>query len=488
MLKSLLQFIAIFIICFMFSPNFSYPEETADTSSFIRSHTSGGVNIRLRDEYWSTFERQGTPTDNSYNFFLIRARAFVDLKFENLMFHLMGQGVKGFDFPNDSPFGPGGLYFSASGNDTGPGNFQIGEAFISYKDPGGVYLKGGRIPIRDGAEVLYKDAKKLNWVIKKRLAERLIGTWDWTNIGRRFDGGTAGYANDNVDVNLFGSYVTFGGFDFDDGLWKELDDVVVGGGSLTLKKDFILPNTQFKVFSYFYYDDRNPAIARAGDDIKIYTIGANLAGAYEVGSGELDLLLWFAYQFGDFGNLDQQAYAFIGEVGYQFLNAPLKPWLRLGFAYASGDDDPNDGDNGTFFNMVPTNHKWYGSMDANAFSNLADAYFQLFLKPHSKVGLSVDGHLFWLASDDEVWIGGSGPFNNSVFGYAFRNPIEGNNIEKDLGGEIDVAMTFNALDFLTFHIGYSHFFGSDGVEVVFDKEDQMDWFYAQANIHFNVGK
>jgi len=158
------------MICFMFSSNFSFTEETADTSSFIRSHTSGGVNIRLRDEYWSTFERQGIPTDNSYNFFLIRARAFVDLKFDNLMFHLMGQGVKAFDFPNDSPFGPGGLYFGASGNDTGPGNFQIGEAFISYKDPGGVYLKGGRIPIRDGAEVLYKDAKKLNWVIKKSLA------------------------------------------------------------------------------------------------------------------------------------------------------------------------------------------------------------------------------------------------------------------------------------------------------------------------------
>jgi len=280
--------------------------------------------------------------------------------------------------------------------------------------------------------------------------------------------------------------VTFGGFDFDDGYWKNLDNVVVAGGSFTVKKDVLLSNTQFKVFNYIYFDDRAVAINLAGDDLKINTIGLNIAGAYEAGTGEIDLMLWAAFQFGRFGNEDQRAWAFIAESGYQFVQTQGKPWLRVGIAYASGDEDPNDSDNGTFFNYVPTNHKFYGYVDANAFSNLIDAYMQFLVSPHKKVKLAVDAHLFWLASDDEVWIGGSGPFNDSVFGYAFRNPAEGNDIESNLGEEIDLILIVNALDYLTLQFGYSHFFGGDGVSAVFEKEDQLDWFYAQATINFNI--
>jgi len=43
-----------------------------------------------------------------------------------------------------------------------------------------------------------------------------------------------------------------------------------------------------------------------------------------------------------------------------------------------------------------------------------------------------------------------------------------------------------ASKYLTFQFGYSHFFGGDGVSVVFDKEAQLDWFYAQGTINFNI--
>ncbi len=462
----------------------AFSQDSTSFSQSIKDHTTLGVNIRLRYEYWNTFEKRGTDTEESYNFFLIRARTFADFTWENFKIHVLVQGVKAFDFPRNGAFGPGPLYYNASDQKTGPGNFQFVEAFLQYKNPEGIYIKGGRIPIRGGAEVLYKDSPKLNWVIKKRLSERLIGTWDWTNIGRRFDGGSLGYQNSTFDFNAFGSWVTFGGFDFDDGYWKDLDNVVVVGGSFTLKEGVLLENTQFKLFNYYYFDNRDVAVATVGDDLKINTTGANVVGAYPAGPGEIDLLMWIAFQFGSFGDLDQKAIAFIGEAGYQFIEMPWKPWLRAGFAYASGDGDPNDSNNGTFFNMVPTNHKFYGYDDANAFSNLMDAYFQFLLSPHKRVNLAVDGHLFWLASDEEVWIGGSGPFNDAVFGYAFRNPVEGNDIEKDLGGEIDLGVNIVAMDFLSFQVGYSHFFGGRGVGVVFDKKDDLDWFYAQSVINF----
>ena len=481
-MRKLVLLTAVFFTLFGFSL-FSWAK---DPGSSISKYISGGVDIRLRDEYWNTFEKQNANTDRSYNFFLIRARGWIDYQRDNFKFHLMGQGVKGFGFPENGAFGPGVAYFNASGEESDPGNFQIVEAYLQYRGSEGFYISGGRIPIKEGTEVLYDNAPKLNWVIQKRLSERLIGTWDWTNIGRRFDGAMGGYQNEKYDLNLFGSWVTFGGFDFDDGYWKDLDNVVVAGGSFTVKKDVLLSDTQFKLFNYFYFDNRTPAIDLAGDDLKINTIGVNIAGAYPAGSGEVDLMLWTAFQFGSFGNEDQLAWAFIAESGYQFLQTPWKPWIRAGVAYASGDGDPDDNDNGTFFNYVPTNHKFYGYVDANAFSNLVDLYMQFLVSPHEKVKFAVDGHWFWLASDDEVWIGGSGPFNNSAFGYQFRNPAEGNDIERNLGGELDLTLIFKAVDYLTLQFGYSHFFGNEGVSAVFDKEDQLDWFYAQATINFNI--
>ena len=36
----------------------------------------------------------------------------------------------------------------------------------------------------------------------------------------------------------------------------------------------------------------------------------------------------------------------------------------------------------------------------------------------------------------------------------------------------------------SFQLGYSHFFGRDGVSVVFDKKDNLDWLYVQCKISF----
>lgn len=446
---------------------------------------SAGVNIRLRNELWDTFSRQAASTDNTYDFFLTRSRGFADISWKNLTFHTMVQFVTGFNFPENGAFGPGPTYFVASGNDDYPVELQLAEFSLGLKDIPfqGLYLQGGRIGINDGAEILYGDPK-IDWIKKNRLSERLIGTFDWVNIGRRYDGGIAGYGNKIFDLNLFGARVLQGGFDFDDA-FEGLDNVVVTGGTLTLKKDSVIPSTEIRVFNYYYFDDRTPAIDVAGDDLKINTTGASMVGAFKEGPGQLDLLLWFAFQLGKFGDDDQKALGFIGEIGYQFLEALWKPWIRLGFAYASGDGDTSDSDNETFFNLVPTNHKYYGYVDALAFSNLQDYYFQFILTPHQKIAFAIDGHYFRLASDDEFWIGGSGAFNNKAFGYIFFRPVEGNDIEKNLGGELDLTLTLKPFQYLSFEIGYSHFFGGNGVGAVFDEEDQLNWFYAQAVINFS---
>ncbi len=481
--RIVLVFFLLFLGC-LANPVKAFADGEKGFLSTLENNTKFGLNIRLRNEYWNTFEKSSSDADSSYNIFLTRVRGFADFKVNNLRLHLLVQGINALNLPENGAFGPGVLYFKASDEEENPLKFQFVEAFIQYESSEGFYFKGGRIPLREGAEVLYKDSPKLNWVINKRLSERLIGNWDWTNTGRRFDGINLGYNSPTLKVDAFGAWVTFGGFDIDDGYWKDLDNVVVTGGSITLKKGTLLKYTQIKVFDYFYFDDRGVAKDFTGDDLKINTFGANLAGAYPLGNGEMDFLLWAALQFGNFGDLDQRALALIGEVGYQFKQTTWKPWIRAGVAFASGDGDPDDSDNGTFFNMVPTNHKYYGYTDTTAFSNVIDAYLQLMLFPHQKVKFAADWHFLWLASDDEVWIGGSGPFNNSVFGYAYRAPSGDNDIEKYLGSELDLSVNIAVLRFLSFQVGYSHIFGSDGIEAVFDGEEQLDWFYAQSVINF----
>ena len=472
------------MISSILSASSTFASNADDGIEKLTKHVNTGLNIRLRNELWSTFDLQGADTDRTYDFFLARVRGFLDLSWENLTLYVMGQGVKAVNLPSNAAFGLGPSYFSASDNKTDPGNFQFVEAYLHLKNINGFYLKGGRIGYNDGAQVLYPDAPKLDWLIQARLSERLVGNWDWTLVGRRFDGGTVGYANDVFDLNLFGANVTFGGFDVEDGLWKDLDTVIVTGGAFTLKKDVLVPNTQFQLFNYYYFDSRTSARRLAGDDLEIDTTGVSMVGAYDAGPGQIDLLLWFAFQLGNFGDLEQRAFAFIAEAGYQFLELPWKPWLRAGIAYASGDGDQDNSDNGTFFNMVPTNHKWYGYTDSFAFMNLINPNFHISLAPHDKVGLQIDGNLFYLASDEEVWISGSGPFNDSVFGYTFRAPLEGNSIERNMGGEVGFTLAIKPVDFLSFDVGYYHLFGGDGVRAVFDGENQMDWFYAQATISF----
>ena len=78
-LRNLYNLLFVLFVLFSFS-NYGKSQDFANT---ITNNTSGGVNIRLRNEYWNTFQKQNTNTDRSYNFFLIRARAWLDYKWDN---------------------------------------------------------------------------------------------------------------------------------------------------------------------------------------------------------------------------------------------------------------------------------------------------------------------------------------------------------------------------------------------------------------------
>jgi hypothetical protein len=122
-----------------------------------------------------------------------------------------------------------------------------------------------------------------------------------------------------------------------------------------------------RLFYIYYGDDRGPAQrvtkvdnrpveARVSDqqDISLSSFGFHYIQAVSLAGGQADMLAWGVYQIGEWGKLDHEAWAWTLEAGYQLPFLPWHPWLRLGYLRSSGDDDSQDAEHGTFFQILPT--------------------------------------------------------------------------------------------------------------------------------------
>lgn len=449
-----------------------------------------GIEGRLRWEVWSGMESKAS-SQSDYNFVNLRVRPYVEYPGEHFVFYFQFQYAGAFNLPENAGSGPGPLYFSLSQPDDHPQATDVLEFWMKAQDllVDGLGFQVGRLGFKDGLETLYED-KTLNWIKKVRLSERLVGTFDWPNIGRRYHAAMGFYDDERFRVDAYAAKLLAGGFEYGTA-FQELKDVNIFGGTLTLKDDFLIDHTEVRIYGIFYRDDRDVAKTVTGGTLDIPAVGASWAGAYPVfGPGALDTLLWGCYQWGDWGETGHSAYALVAELGYKFQGLRLQPWLRLGIAHASGDDDPEEGTHKSFFGMAPTNHKWYGYMDTTALSNLINLYQQLILKPAEKVVVQVDGHLFWLHDTSDSWYVGSGATRNDVFGYVGGFDVSSSTTarltggEGFIGGELDLTARYEASKYVDFEATYSHFFGAAGADAVFSESNNGDWFYLQTVVTF----
>src|SRR6185295_16943662 len=144
-----------------------------------------------------------------------------------------------------------------------------------------------------------------------------------------------------------------------------------------------------------FLDNRPLPVRQAdkGEPAKIHTLGAEVAHVSELGPGLAD---GTAYGFGQFGKWQsdtQLAWAYGVELGYRLPEVFSKPWMRIGINSGSGDTNPNDGQHGTFFQMLPT--AWlYANFPFYNMMNNQDVFAQWILDPHPLVSARVDLH--WL--------------------------------------------------------------------------------------------
>jgi hypothetical protein len=379
--------------------------------------------------------------------------------------------------------GIGSVYFANVPHSTQNGAFlRQGWAKLKYDN---FYLTGGRQLYTDWAPGAAKN-KSLKWIQDYRLAQRLIGPWDYTHTGRSFDGGTIGYLSDDFEVSTFGFMPTFGGFDTN--AMNTITDIKVAGATLGLRDSEAIGNTLGRLSYYYFEDDRGllvpdnrPEAARAaakGQALEIHTVGAAAAHVMPVGPGLLDGVFYAFGQFGNWQNLDQRAWAYGVEVGYQFPDVWANPWLRAGINSGSGDSNPNDGVHETFFQMLPTVFL-YAQFPFYNMMNNQDVFVQALAKPHPMVNLRADFH--WLKVDQsrDLLYAGSGATNDKVFGFV-GTPTGGFD---DLAYLTHFTVNVKPLEYLSFNFVYGHAFGQDIINAQYTGKEG-DYGFMEAIVSF----
>jgi hypothetical protein len=424
-------------------------------------------DLRLRSESWDAPARN-TTSDSSYDFSLVRARLGLDLAWEHWTLHGMIQAAGAVGLPENGSFGAGPTYVAANDGDTDFGVIGVAELSAIYQREG-LRVVLGRQPYADGFEIPTGVAS-LDRIKRARLGDRLVGVFEWPNVGRRFDGASAGYGQGGGHAAGFALRPVTGAFDHLDA-HDSIDDVTVFGGTFTGKYGVWIPSAEFRAFAIQYEDDRRVAPA-AG--LSLTTAG----GSFLLGNPRGNVLVWAALQSGDWGTADQDAWAVAVDLGRELDGLPGKPSIHLAFEQASGDGAPG-GTHESFFNLLPTNHKYYDLIDFTAFSNLRDIYVEAWLSAGPKVKVRAAFHDLALVEERDAWYGGSGAFQEGSFGYTPRFPAGGAWPSKDLGRELATDVTWTIREGLQLAVGGAWFWGGDAAAAFLPVEEDAGWAYVE---------
>lgn len=320
--------------------------------------------------------------------------------------------------------------------------------------------------------------------------ERLIGAFDWNNIGRVFDAAKLRYESSAFWVDAFVGRVIIP----DDNNFNEPNDYDYFSGVYASSTKLVpWQETQLYFLARNVGQDSPEAIGanlppfmRGATERDVYTVGARVKST----PGKLAGWDYEAEAAGQFGTyhmtptspeLDQRAYAVHAGGGYTWLETVGTPRLGFTYSFSSGDDDPADGTHGTFDNLFPTNHKFYGFMDFFSWQNIHNIRLTSSVKPTKKLTVSLDYHLFWLADTSDYFYQANGaPRTGGGYGL---HP-EANNFA---GTELDLVATYALTRYASIQGGFGHFFVGDYVKESLSSvggAEDANWLYLQVLLNF----
>jgi hypothetical protein len=437
---------------------------------------SGSIRDRLENWHWftpATGEPAYTFNGTTARFSLSQARESFDWLVEMEAPILIGLPQNSVAPGTQGQLGQGATYYVSNHKESNVAMLfpkQVSLRIHSVFGSKFSTLKLGRFEFQDGGEVTAKDPTML--VIKRdRVQQRLIGPFTFTDVMRGFDGFHYVYNKPAINYTFIGAVPTRGVSQVDGWGWI---DVAFGYLSATKQIRTASTTAEWRAFGIYYDDWRNvvkadnrsaPAKAADHTNIRIFTYGGHYVQVTKTPVGTIDLMGEGALQVGNWGVLTQRAGMFDVEGGYQPKILPrLKPWLRAGYYYGSGDKDPNDGKHGTFFQILPTARP-YARFPFYDMENNVDRFAMLTLKPFKRVTFHNEVHSLRLASHNDLWYTGGGAFQPWTFGYQSRSGSGATSLANLYDVNVDVAV--NARLTVTPYLGYAA--GKSVIQAIYPK-------------------
>jgi hypothetical protein len=163
-----------------------------------------------------------------------------------------------------------------------------------------------------------------------------------------------------------------------------------------------------------------------------------------------------AYQVGRVHDLDEDraAWAAAGHVAYELEHVLLTPALRLGAAYASGDDGGSTYHQ--FDPLLPDVHVWHGAMDAFTWSNEIEGNARASIVPWTDAAAYVEYRYARLAQAGGAW-------RTDYLTTVGQAPA---NTQEELGHEVDAWLTWRPWVPVELSAGYSVLVLGDGAKAV----------------------
>jgi hypothetical protein len=408
--------------------------------------------VRVRGEYRSVVDyKTDSGIDGDTSFTLLRTRLTVDAK--------VNDWLRGYvQFQDSRTFGE--EFSTTADNRSSFDNHDTGtdlhQGYFDARLDG--FLGGLPLTLRAGRQEIQLGSG------------RLVDTCAWGNSGRSFDGIRLILAGDPWAINVFGAtikepYYAAGtrSHTDEDQLFGGLHVTYTGIEKHTL--DLYAYGRDFADNSFRGED--HPA---ESGDRKDLTCGARVLGRL----GPVDYEGEAAGQAGRYAYDDELACMVVGRLGYNFDSVSWKPRLGLEYDFASGDEDPADGERGGFDDMYGLRHLVLGFADYTGRSNLHAFMAQAGMKPFKDWTVGVDYHYFLLAEKKDAW-------RASDLSVMRRDPAGKSGDE--LGSEIDLQAAYKTKNFdLCF--GGALFLVGDYVRETTDREKDAIWLFMSAAVKF----
>lgn len=150
------------------------------------------------------------------------------------------------------------------------------------------------------------------------------------------------------------------------------------------------------------------------------------------------------------------------------------------FSVASGGGNATS--TRTFDNLLPSNHKFYGSMDLMAWKNMEEIALGVSHQATSKLGLTASLRSFRLRDAADAWYGAGGAANVGPKG-RFVDPTGKSG--RDIGRELNVEATYKHDAHWSGAGGFGVFFPGNFVKVRNGgRADRQVWVYATVQVRF----